>query len=94
MCRFKMLYLSLLIGLAVNAQTIHLRGNVSNNTGKPVSKAIVSLLPKNLTDSAGNYAIIKNTVAVLQPIVPQTEKTTFFRGILELRFGNSLINFN
>lgn len=84
--------LCLLIGLTANAQTINLSGKVTNKTGKPVSQAIVTLLNKDLkdtTDSDGNYAIIKNGVAVMPHRIPQTERLLLKKGILEFSLTNS-----
>lgn len=77
-----------LIGFVINAQNvdINLRGRVTSG-GNAVADAIVTLMGQNLkdtTDNNGNYSIKKTTVAVLRSIVPQAEKITFSKGVLEL----------
>ena len=39
-----------LIGLTASAQTINLRGVVSNSAGKPVANAIITLVKQGLTE--------------------------------------------
>jgi hypothetical protein len=66
--------------LAAGAQTISLRGHVSDKAGKPVGRAIVALLRQGLkdtTDPAGAYSIVKGTVAALPAVLPPTEKISF-----------------
>ena len=63
-----MFYLFILIGVTVNAQTINVRGKVSNKAGEPVSNVIVELLRQNLKDTTGtdgNYAIVSNNIVLL-----------------------------
>jgi polyhydroxybutyrate depolymerase len=84
-------YLCILITLTVNAQTINLRGKVSDQAGNPLSKAIVELLRQGLkdtTDVAGAYAITKNISAVLPPLIPSREIISLSKGILELSLTN------
>jgi polyhydroxybutyrate depolymerase len=79
------------IALTVNAQTINVRGKVSNKAGNPVSSAIVTLIRQGLTDTtdaAGAYAITKPNVAVLPPLIPQREKISLSKGILEFSLTN------
>lgn len=79
----------LLVGATLNAQTpINVRGTVTNKGGEPVKDAVVTLVQQGLkdtTDSDGKYAIIKDGVAVMSPIIPQSERITFKRGVLEFR---------
>jgi hypothetical protein len=86
-----MFCLCISIGLTVNAQTVNLRGIVSNQAGKPISNAIVALLRQGLKDTTGSdgaYSITGNIAAVLPVLVPQTEKISLNRGALELYLTN------
>jgi poly(3-hydroxybutyrate) depolymerase len=74
------------IGLTVNAQTINLRGAVSNQAGKPVANAIVALLKQGLKDTTGTtgaYSLTKNTAVVLPLLVPESQTITLYRGFLD-----------
>jgi hypothetical protein len=76
----------LLIGLAVNAQTINLRGVVTNQAGKPVSKAIVTLVTQGLKDTTGTdgaYSITRSTAVKLPLLMPEAEQISLSNGILE-----------
>ena len=54
MCQRIALYLVMLIGMTVNAQTtVNLSGTVSNQAGKPIAGAIVSLVKQQLKDTTG-----------------------------------------
>ena len=81
------LFLLVVIGLTVNAQTINLRGKVANQAGEAVSNAIVELVRQGLKDTTGAdgmYSITNSTATVLPPLVPQTEKILLNKGVLEL----------
>lgn len=81
-----------LIGITINAQTINLRGNVSNQNDEPVSGAIVELVGQALADttnSNGEYSITKNLVSVLPSLKPETDRISLNRGILEFRLSKS-----
>ena len=81
------LCLCVLIGLSVNAQTINLRGKVSNLAGKPIANAIVSLVRQGLKDTTGAdgaYTLSKSTAVELPYLPPPTEKISLNRGVLEL----------
>jgi polyhydroxybutyrate depolymerase len=85
-------FLCISIIVTVNAQTVNVRGKVSNQAGKPVSNAIVTLLRQGLKDTTGSdgaYLVSKNNVAVLPPLVPRTGKISLNRGVLELRLANT-----
>jgi poly(3-hydroxybutyrate) depolymerase len=88
--------LLLLFGATLNAQPINVRGTITNKEGKPVKNAVVSLVQQGLKDTTGEdgkYSFIKDTVAVLSPIIPQSERVTFKRGMLEFRAtGTSTAN--
>jgi poly(3-hydroxybutyrate) depolymerase len=85
MSKNKVVSIIFLIGMSINAQTINLRGVVSNSAGKPVSNAIVSLARqkiKDTTDTEGKYAFT-GTVATLPAIVPHTNDISLNNGVLE-----------
>jgi poly(3-hydroxybutyrate) depolymerase len=81
-----------LIGITVNAQTaINLRGTVSNQAGKPVSSAIVTLVKQGLKDTTGSdgaYSIINNTAVTLPLLLPQNQTITLYRGFLDFSLPN------
>jgi len=84
--------LFLLISVTLNAQTIKVQGTVTNQNGKPVKDAVVTLVQQDLKDTTGSdgkYLFNKEDVAVLLPIVPQSDKVTFKRGMLEFRITNN-----
>jgi poly(3-hydroxybutyrate) depolymerase len=73
------------IGLTVNAQSINLRGTVSNQAGKPIANAIVTLAMQGLKDTTGTdgaYSITKNTGVVLPLLIPGKEGIFLEKGIL------------
>lgn len=56
------------VGISATAQTIKLTGKVTNQTGKAVSGAIVTLVNKQLkdtTDASGGYSITTSTASAL-----------------------------
>jgi hypothetical protein len=85
--------LAVLIGLSVNAQTINLRGVVSARWGTPIGNAVITLVGQGLRDTSavttGAYSITRNTAVQLPSWVPQTEKISLNRGILEFSLKNS-----
>lgn len=89
--RQSLLFLLLIsMGLTVNAQTVNLRGKVTNQAGKPISKAIVSLLIKGLkdtTDSDGAYQLATTGVSVTS-FRPQSRSITLNKGFLDFSLYN------
>jgi poly(3-hydroxybutyrate) depolymerase len=84
--------LFILIGLTVNAQTtINVRGAVSNQAGKPIADAIVTLAGQGLKDttgSDGSYSLTKGDVSVLPLLIP-SGRTIFLNGdFLEFSLPN------
>ena len=79
--------LFILIGLTVNAQTtINLSGTVSNQAGKPIGGAIVTLVKQQLKDTTGAdgaYKITNNNVSVLPLLIPRNKTIFMDRGVLE-----------
>jgi poly(3-hydroxybutyrate) depolymerase len=81
------LCLLILIGLTVNAQTINLRGTVSNQAGKPITNAIVTLVRQGLKDttvSTGAYSIARPVAVELPSLPPATEEISLNNGVLKL----------
>lgn len=81
-----------LMCLSISAQTINLSGKVTNKAAKPVTNAIVTLLHQGLTDTTGtdgSYTLTKNSIAVLQTWVPQTENMTIENGMLQFALSNA-----
>lgn len=69
-------FLFMVVELSVNAQTINLHGKVSNQAGKAITNAIITLAGQGLKDttgSDGSYVITKNIVAVLPLLTPQNK---------------------
>jgi hypothetical protein len=67
----------ILICLMANAQTINVRGVVSNKAGKPILNATVMLTRQGLKDTTGMdgaYTIVKPNIAVLPAITPDAGK--------------------
>jgi hypothetical protein len=91
MCQRITFYLFLIIVLTVNAQTINLRGTVSNLTGKPINNAIVALAKQGLKDTTGSdgaYSITKNTNVLLPLLIPQKEGIFLDKGVLAFSLPN------
>ena len=85
--RMAFCFIMLLLGLAADAQTVNLQGKVTNQAGKPISKAVVALIRQGLFDTTGDdgmYSIMKDVVATLPPLVPHTDRISLTRSILEL----------
>ena len=78
-------YISVLISLIADAQTINLEGVVSNTASQPIANAIVTLARqamKDTTGTDGKYAFAA-TVAVKSPeLLTQTEKISIINGVL------------
>ncbi len=84
----KMFNFLLLIGVTLNAQSVNIRGNIANQSGKPVPDAVVELLGLGLKDTTGAdgaYELTRAIVAVAPVPAPRNGKISFRRGILELR---------
>jgi hypothetical protein len=82
------LYLFIVVGVPVNAQTINVRGVVSTRTGKPISNAIIKLVGQGLSVTTGRdgaYSIVKPSVAVLPAIAPDEEKISLDKGVLHFQ---------
>jgi predicted esterase len=92
MHQLKTLYLIMLIGLTVSAQTINLGGIVSNNTAKPIANAIVTLVRQGMKDTTGTdgkYSFARTVAIQLPTIVPQTGEISMNNGALQFTLSNS-----
>ncbi|HEX3020634.1 MAG TPA: hypothetical protein VHP36_10050, partial [Chitinispirillaceae bacterium] len=79
-----MFYFLLLIGLTINAQSVNISGKVTNQTGKPVSKATVELVKvglKDTTDSDGAFSLA--TTNIQASLKPESRPITLSRGFLD-----------
>jgi poly(3-hydroxybutyrate) depolymerase len=80
-------FLFSLIAFNVNAQTVNLRGKVSNSAGKPVANAIVSIVNQGLKDTTGTDGAysISNGTPVVSPValIPQFKNIVLKNGSLE-----------
>lgn len=82
----KMVSVILFAGLTVSAQTINLKGVVSNNAGKPISGAIVSLARQKLKDTTGTdgkYAFVATGIRNLPAIVPHINDISLNHDVLQ-----------
>jgi hypothetical protein len=91
MYRMTVWFFFLVMGLAASAasaQTISLSGKVSNQSGKAISSAIVTLSGQKLvdtTDAAGAYSFSGGTALTNpSPVLPSSEKISFANGIVAL----------
>jgi poly(3-hydroxybutyrate) depolymerase len=84
---YRVIVLLIVFGiLTLNAQTINLRGVVSNKAGKPINKAIVTLSGQGLKDTTGTdgkYLIFNGTPVIMPLLVPQNEVIVLDKGFLE-----------
>jgi hypothetical protein len=81
----------MLIGLTVNAQTINLRGTVSNQAAKPIANAIVTLAKQGLKDTTGSdgaYSLTKTTGVILPLLIPGREDIFLEKSILAFSIPN------
>jgi len=75
------------------AQSIDLKGKITNGSGTPVQNAIVTLIGKNIADTTGTdgmYALQKTeetAVSVFE--IPQSEAISLQRGIIQLAMPQS-----
>jgi dienelactone hydrolase len=71
--------------LTASAQTLNLRGTVSNNSGKPVANAIVTLVGQGLKDTTGSdgtFKFINGTPVILPFLKPQLQTLVLDKGFL------------
>jgi hypothetical protein len=88
MTRWTGLYLILAAVFTASAtQTINLSGTVSNQSGKPISGAIVTLVRQTLTATTGTngtYALSRTTAVDISPILPGTDDISISKGMVSL----------
>lgn len=92
MKRFLAVGLVVAFGSALHAQTINVRGRVSNGAGQPVANALVELLQqgvKDTTGSDGSYSLTKSGVPIRSLSAPLSESMRLDNGILEFTVGKS-----
>jgi hypothetical protein len=85
MCGYRIFCLLLAVMVSINAQTVNLRGTVSNNTGKPIAKAIVELVKQKLKDTTGAdgaYSIAQSEVSVLPLLKPRNKLISLEKGVV------------
>ena len=69
----------------IHAQTVNLRGKVTNQAGKPIAGAVVALLGQDLSDTTGadgSYGMAATGVARFRTATPLTRLITLEKGIL------------
>lgn len=83
---YRFLMICILTVLITNAQTINLRGKVSNSAGQPIANAVVTLVKQGLkttTGADGAYSISGNTPVVLPiALVPKVQSIIVEKGCL------------
>ncbi|HMA65040.1 MAG TPA: hypothetical protein VKO63_07580, partial [Chitinispirillaceae bacterium] len=71
--------------LSVSAQTINLQGTVSNSSGKPISKAVVSLVTQKMKDTTstdGKYSFVSTSVINPSFSLPQSNNISLKNNVL------------
>ncbi len=82
----KMFSVILFTVLAVSAQTVNLRGTVSNSAGKAISGAIVTLARQKMKDTTGTdgkYAFASTSIRALPAILPQNNDISLNNDVLQ-----------
>jgi poly(3-hydroxybutyrate) depolymerase len=83
------------MGLTVNAQTINLRGVVSNQAGKPIANAILTLVGQGLKDTTGTDGayLFSRSTAVISPValIPQRQTIVLENGFLKFSLPHSAL---
>jgi hypothetical protein len=74
-------------GLAVGAHAVNLRGKVTNQAGKAIANASLTLSPDGLKGTSGtdgSYSIVSNSIS-MSPALESSTRGVFVRnGILEI----------
>lgn len=80
-----LLLLALLASLSAHAQTINLKGTISDGSGKPVSGAVVTVLKLGLKDTTGSDGAysFSRTVSILSPLPSAAGSITLTGSVLE-----------
>jgi glucuronoarabinoxylan endo-1,4-beta-xylanase len=85
-------FLAVLTCLTVTAQTINLRGVVSNSSNQPVSGAIVSVVGQNWKDTTGadgKYSFTGDVAVSLPAFTPKTNDISMHNGVIQFLLRNS-----
>jgi hypothetical protein len=75
----------MLIVVTVNAQTVNLRGKVTNRSGDPIANAVVILVSQDFTDTTGSdglYAIAVTGIKQPPLLTPQNKRISLEKGVL------------
>ncbi len=88
MYRLLLLSFSMLMWAAATIQTVEadIRGKVTNNAGKPIAKAIVSLVHQGLKDTTGTegtFQLVTTDVKTLPLLEPKSADITLYRSFLD-----------
>lgn len=76
------------IALVISAQSISVSGTVTNQSGKPISGAILTLVRQKLIDTSGTtglYGFSGTTGTMVVPVLPNTDNIVMKNGVLSLR---------
>ncbi len=96
MCIRVLFCMGLFLVLSAQAQTINLRGIVSNKAGKPVANAVVSLVRQGLkstTGADGAYSISKATSIQSYFLPPANDNVALENGLLKISLaGEGVVN--
>jgi hypothetical protein len=85
---YRTMYLVLLLGFSLSAQTVNITGKVTNQSGKGISGAVVTLISKNLsatTDASGTYSLSGTNAVHRSPNLPGTESISLNKGVVVIR---------
>jgi glucuronoarabinoxylan endo-1,4-beta-xylanase len=86
------LYLVILFGFSINAQTIDLQGTVSNTASKPIANAILTLVGQKIRDTTGadgKYSFTGAVAITLPAFATNYEEFSMHNGVLQLTLRNS-----
>jgi hypothetical protein len=81
-----------IFGTALHAQTINVRGKISDGSGQPVANAIVELLQQGVKDTTGSdgaYSLTKTGVPIRPGSTILAESMRLDKGTLELTVGKT-----
>jgi poly(3-hydroxybutyrate) depolymerase len=93
MLKHPALPLALALGLIANAQAVNLRGKVTNQSGKAIAKAIVTLVPDGLKDTTGtdgSYSIATTGILTSPTHALNASGISVANGVLQITAENGL----